>query len=80
MIVDKLKDYHVPSSKVILQSFDFESINKLAQMNVPYELGVLISKKNIGINHLILKQLQKLLTILILITALLINILWKSTC
>ena len=45
MIVDKLKDYHIPSSKVILQSFDFESINKLAQMNVPYELGVLISKK-----------------------------------
>ncbi|MEJ7462765.1 glycerophosphodiester phosphodiesterase family protein [Staphylococcus saprophyticus] len=45
MIVDKLKDAHVPSSKVILQSFDFESINKLAHMNFPYELGVLISKK-----------------------------------
>lgn len=58
MIVDQLKEKQVPTHKVILQSFDFDSVSKLAHMNVPYELGVLISKKNIGINHQILKRLQ----------------------
>ena len=78
MIVDKLKDYHVPSSKVILQSFDFESINKLAQMNVPYELGVLISKKKYWYKSPDFKAIAEIANYIN--TALLINILWKSTC
>ncbi|MCO0860902.1 glycerophosphodiester phosphodiesterase family protein [Staphylococcus pasteuri] len=45
MIVDKLKEYKVPTKKVILQSFDFNSVKKLSDMKIEYELGVLISKK-----------------------------------
>lgn len=45
MIVDKLKEKDMPSHKVILQSFDFDCVKKLANMNLEYELGVLLSKK-----------------------------------
>lgn len=45
MIVNKLKEKDMPSHKVILQSFDFDCVKKLANMNLEYELGVLLSKK-----------------------------------
>ena len=59
MIVDKLKKKDMPSHKVILQSFDFDCV-KLANMNLEYELGVLLSKRNIGINYQTLKKLRRL--------------------
>ena len=49
----------MPSHKVILQSFDFDCVKKLANMNLEYELGVLLSK-NIGINYQTLKKLRRL--------------------
>ena len=58
MIVDKLKEKDMPSHKVILQSFDFDCVKKLANMNLEYELGVLLSKRNIGINYQTLKKLR----------------------
>lgn len=45
MIVEKLKEKEVPTRKVIIQSFDFDCVKKLSNMNLEYELGVLISKK-----------------------------------
>ncbi|BBD92242.1 glycerophosphodiester phosphodiesterase [Staphylococcus caprae] len=45
MIVEKLKERGMPKHKVILQSFDFDCVKKLAEMNLEFELGVLLSKK-----------------------------------
>lgn len=45
MIVEKLKERGIPKHKVILQSFDFDCVKKLADMNLEFELGVLLSKK-----------------------------------
>lgn len=45
MIVEKLKERSMPKHKVILQSFDFDCVKKLAEMNLEFELGVLLSKK-----------------------------------
>ncbi|OHO70419.1 glycerophosphodiester phosphodiesterase [Staphylococcus sp. HMSC036D05] len=45
MIVEKLKERGMPKHKVILQSFDFDCVKKLADMNLEFELGVLLSKK-----------------------------------
>ncbi|MEJ7173171.1 glycerophosphodiester phosphodiesterase family protein [Staphylococcus caprae] len=45
MIVKKLKERGMPKHKVILQSFDFDCVKKLADMNLEFELGVLLSKK-----------------------------------
>lgn len=45
MIVEKLKERGIPKHKVILQSFDFDCVKKLAEMNLEFELGVLLSKK-----------------------------------
>lgn len=67
MIVDKLKERQISKSKVILQSFDFDCVKKLSAMNLDYELGLLISKKNIGTSYQISKKLPKLLIMLILI-------------
>ena len=44
-IIDKLIAWKIPKDKVILQSFDQKSIRKIYDMNVRYQLGVLISKK-----------------------------------
>ena len=66
MIVDKLKERQISKSKVILQSFDFDCVKKLSAMNLDYELGLLISKKNIGTSYQISK-IAKLLIMLILI-------------
>ncbi|MEB8094691.1 glycerophosphodiester phosphodiesterase [Staphylococcus caprae] len=45
VIVEKLKERGMPKHKVILQSFDFDCVKKLAEMNLEFELGVLLSKK-----------------------------------
>lgn len=44
-IIDKLIAWNIPKDKVILQSFDQKSIRKIYDMNVGYQLGVLISKR-----------------------------------
>ena len=44
MIVEKLKERGMPKHKVILQSFDFDCV-KISRMNLEFELGVLLSKK-----------------------------------
>ncbi|EHJ08110.1 glycerophosphodiester phosphodiesterase [Staphylococcus simiae] len=45
ILLETLKRHNIPEHRVIIQSFDIESIERLYKINCPYELGVLCSKK-----------------------------------
>ncbi|MBI5972743.1 glycerophosphodiester phosphodiesterase [Staphylococcus caledonicus] len=44
-VLEKLEAYHVPSHKAIIQSFDANSVKRLAELRSKYKLGLLVSKK-----------------------------------
>ncbi|UDI78030.1 glycerophosphodiester phosphodiesterase [Staphylococcus taiwanensis] len=44
-VLDKLREYNVPAHKAIIQSFDADSVQRLAELQSEYELGLLVSKK-----------------------------------
>lgn len=59
-LLELLEKYHVPKHKVIIQSFDMQSIEKIAGMNAGYELGVLLSKKQYWYRSPDFKEITKI--------------------